>query len=64
MKHGSRFLAALLAVLFFQVRYAPSGLNSYWPSLLTASMGAATAWLIDALGDGLKSLRGAQVARK
>lgn len=59
MKHGSRLLAAMLAVLLFQLCYAPAGPRSYWPTILTASTGAAVAWLIDACGDWLKSLRAA-----
>jgi hypothetical protein len=57
MERGSKFIAALMAVIVLGMFQPHSPPTPFWQEVAAALIGALIAWLMDAGGDRLKALR-------
>jgi hypothetical protein len=57
MEKGSKFTAALLAVLAFQMLQPHGQVTPFWQDLVAALAGTLTAWAMAVFGDRLKAWR-------
>ena len=57
MEHGSKFVAALMAILILQLLHPSSPQIPYWQDVSAALIGSLVAWALQVCGDRLKAWR-------